>query len=66
MNVRCTYCHQSFNLSPEYIVELVGKADEARQKNAVLDCIHCRKKIKVSAQLMRRYLPRVAPSEAEE
>jgi 5-methylcytosine-specific restriction endonuclease McrA len=66
MNVRCTYCRQSFNLNQEYIVQLVHTADEAKQKNAVLDCINCRKKIKISVQQMRRYMPVVTDESEEE
>ena len=66
MNVRCSYCRQSFNLTPEYIAQAVHDADEAKQKNAVLDCINCRKKIKVSVKLMRRYVPADVPEESPE
>jgi DNA-directed RNA polymerase subunit RPC12/RpoP len=55
MNIRCNYCRQSFNLGQEYVTQLVREADEAKQKNAVVDCIHCRKRIKVSVKLMRRF-----------
>lgn len=61
MNVRCTYCRQSFNLNQEYITQLLHTADEAKHKNVTLDCINCRKKIKISAEQMRRYLPADTP-----
>jgi DNA-directed RNA polymerase subunit RPC12/RpoP len=60
MNIRCNYCRQSFNLGQEYVTQLVREADEAKQKNAVVDCMNCRKRIKVSVKQMRRF---AAPEE---
>ncbi|MCA9943996.1 MAG: hypothetical protein KC449_10965 [Anaerolineales bacterium] len=64
MNVRCNYCRQSFNLSRDYLVEAVGKAAEKRQKYHTVECINCRKVIKVPVAQMKRFAPET-PAEDE-
>ena len=67
MNVRCPFCSTSFNLSRDVVAQAVAEADEKRQKHYVVECIKCRKTIKVSVKLMRRFVPReTAPETAEE
>ena len=66
MNVRCNYCRQSFNLSRDYMVDALSKATDKRQKYHTLECINCRKVIKVSVSHMKRYVPEPsAEDEAE-
>ncbi|MCA9969079.1 MAG: hypothetical protein KC425_02635 [Anaerolineales bacterium] len=57
MNVRCPYCRQSFNLARDYMAQAVAEADEKRQKYHAVECVSCRKTIKVSIKQMRRYVP---------
>ena len=63
MPVRCNYCHQTFNLSPDYIAQVLPKALEKKYKYHVVDCINCRKQIKVPVDQMERF---AAPAPAEE
>ena len=58
MNVRCQYCRQSFNLSRDFIVQAVAEAAEKKQKYHGVECINCRKLIKVPVAQMKRYIPR--------
>jgi hypothetical protein len=64
MNVRCNYCRQSFNLSRDYLVDAVAEAAEKGQKYHTVECINCRKAIKVPLAQMKRYVPEV-PAEDE-
>ena len=57
MNVRCNYCRQSFNLSRDYLVDALAKATEKKQKYHTVECINCRKVIKVPVVQMKRYAP---------
>lgn len=66
MNVRCNYCRQSFNLSRDYLVDAVAKADEKQQKYHTVECINCRKVIKVSVSQMKRYAPDASVEEEED
>jgi len=66
MNVRCTYCRNSFNLSRDFVGPAVAEADEKRQKHVNVECIKCRKMIKVPVKQMRRFIPRPATDEEEE
>ncbi|MFZ0547402.1 MAG: hypothetical protein WAM60_18290 [Candidatus Promineifilaceae bacterium] len=67
MNVRCNYCHQSFNLSHDLMVQAVAEAEEKHQKYYGVECYNCRKLVKVPlAQLKRALPPEVEAEEAEE
>ena len=57
MHVRCSYCRHSFNLSRDYMIEAVADATEKRQKYYAVECINCRKLIKVPIAQMKRYVP---------
>jgi hypothetical protein len=57
MHIRCSYCRHSFNLSRDYISLVVAESDENRKKYASIECIKCRKQIKVPVAQMRRYVP---------
>lgn len=61
MHVRCNYCNHSFTLSRDYVVQAVAEAEE-KEKYHTVECINCRKLIKVSLTQMRRSLP---PEERE-
>lgn len=62
MHVRCNYCRHSFNLSRDYMLQALEEADEKRQKYVGVECINCRKLIKVPVAQMRRYAPRIDSS----
>lgn len=66
MNVHCTYCRHSFNLTRDYMVTAVAEAQEKRQKYHAIECPSCRKTVKVSIRQMRRYVPRNPVGEEEE
>jgi hypothetical protein len=55
MNIRCTYCQHTFNLPRDFIAQAVTEAEEKRQKYYGVECINCRKLIKVQ---MKRFMPR--------
>ena len=55
MNVRCSYCSQSFNLGRDYIVESYNEAVEKKQKYHSVECTKCRKTIRVPLKQMKRY-----------
>lgn len=57
MNVRCNYCNHSFTLTREYVAQAVAEAEEKGQKYQTVECINCRKLIKVPLAQMRRSLP---------
>ena len=55
MQVRCTYCSHSFNLSRDYMQGVVANA--GKKTTEAVDCTKCRKTIKVQISQMRRYVP---------
>lgn len=57
MNVRCNYCRQSFNLSRDFMAQAVAEAEEKGQKYYGVECINCRKLIKVPLAQLKRALP---------
>lgn len=59
MNVRCQFCRQSFNLSRDFMVTAVAEAEEKAQKHVTVECIGCRKTIKVPLKQIKRFLPAV-------
>ena len=65
MHVRCSYCRQTFNLSKDYMTQAVSKAEQKGQKYHSLECINCRKQIKVPVAQMKRYLPEPTEEESE-
>ncbi len=58
MNVHCTYCRHSFNLSREFMAQAVSEAAEKNHKSHPIECPSCRKTVKVSVKQMRRFVPR--------
>jgi hypothetical protein len=65
MHIRCSYCRHSFNLSRDYIAQAVSEADENKLKYSSVECINCRKQIKVPISQMRRYVPTTEKSDEE-
>lgn len=65
MNIRCNFCGHSFNLSREFITAAVADAQSQKQKSVAVECVNCRKLVKVSARQMQRFVPRTAASEDE-
>ena len=66
MNVRCPFCRTSFNLSRDFVTQAVAEAVEKRQKHYGVECIKCRKVIKVSVSQMKRFVPPQANEETTE
>ncbi|MCA9916430.1 MAG: hypothetical protein KC445_00690 [Anaerolineales bacterium] len=66
MNVRCNYCRQSFNLGRDYLVDALAKAKETKQKTHSVECINCRKTIKVPVAQIKRYVPEQRSEDAAE
>lgn len=66
MHVRCSYCRHTFNLTREYIAQAVAEAGDKGQKYHSLECINCRKQIKVPIAQMKRYVPAPVEEEPEE
>ena len=65
MHVRCSYCRHSFNLSRDYLVQAVSESSAKGQKYHSVECIKCRKQIKVPLKQMKRYLPKTETGEAD-
>ena len=65
MNVRCPFCRASFNLSRDFVVQAVAEATEKKLKHYGVECIKCRKLIKVPVKQMRRHVPRQPQPDAE-
>lgn len=57
MHVRCSYCNQSFNLSREYVVQALAKTEEKGYKYHGVECINCRKLIKIPVDQLRHAIP---------
>lgn len=57
MHIRCSYCRHSFNLSREFMEMAVASGREKGQKYYPVECINCRKQIKVPLSQMERFLP---------
>lgn len=66
MHVRCSYCNQSFNLSREFVEDALAKAEEKGQKYYGVECINCRKLIKVPVQQMRHFAGPVTDATGDE
>jgi len=66
MNVRCPYCRQSFNLNRDFMAQAVAEAAEKGQKHYAVECVNCRKTIKVSVAQMKRFVPDTPPAEESE
>lgn len=66
MNVRCPYCRHSFNLSRDYMAQALAESSKNKQKYHAVECINCRKVIKVPFSQMRHYVPQGPPAEDEE
>lgn len=65
MHIRCSYCSQTFNLGREYMVQALERAERKKYKYVAVDCINCRKQIKVPTQQMRQQLPAAGETETE-
>jgi hypothetical protein len=55
MDVRCPSCGATFTISREYLAQAVAKADKKKHKYHAVDCIRCRKQVKLPLNDMRRY-----------
>jgi hypothetical protein len=66
MHIRCNYCNHSFNLSRDYVLEMIERSEAKGYKYHQVECINCRKQIKVPVEQMRRSVPEQEQEEAEE
>jgi hypothetical protein len=66
MHVRCNYCRHTFNLSRDYMIQALLEAKEKGQKYHAVECINCRKLIKVPVVQMKRFVPEDALTESSE
>ena len=66
MNVHCTYCRHSFNLTPDYMAQAVSEAATKNHKSHAMECPSCRKNVKVSVKQMRRFVPRQQDSDQKD
>jgi hypothetical protein len=57
MFVRCSYCRHTFTLSRDYVAKLLSEAEERGQKYHTVECLNCRKQIKVPVDQLRRSAP---------
>jgi len=57
MHVRCPYCRHSFNLSRDFMAQALAESKGKKLKYHSVECINCRKTIKVPYSQMRRYVP---------
>ena len=57
MNIRCTYCRRSFNLTRDYIGQAITEVTANKQKHHVVECPHCRKHNKVALRQLKRFAP---------
>jgi hypothetical protein len=48
------------------MVQAIAEAEEKRQKYHAVECINCRKQIKVPIKQMKRFVPRAETAEDEE
>ena len=64
MHVRCNYCGQSFNLSRDYVIDVLNKAEKGQKYHAV-ECFNCRKTVKVPMAQLRRAAPAPPAGEGE-
>ncbi len=65
MHIRCSYCRHSFNLSRDYLSQALAEAEEGKKKYHGVECMKCRKIIKVPISQMRRFAPRPETNEEE-
>lgn len=65
MHVRCAYCRHTFNLSRDYMIQAVAEASEKGLKYYPVECINCRKQIKVPVKQMKHYVPEATDGPAE-
>jgi hypothetical protein len=65
MHIRCSYCNQSFNLNRDFVAQAIAEAEDKDQKYYGVECINCRKLIKVPLDQMRRAVPDYAETPAE-
>ncbi len=63
MHIRCSYCRHTFNLSRDYLIQAVAESAAKRQKYHSVECMNCRKQIKVPINQMRRFVPKEEPEE---
>lgn len=64
MNVRCPYCQHANNLPRPYMEQALVEAAEKKQKTHNVECINCRKTIKVPIKQIRRFVPKTPPAES--
>lgn len=64
MDVRCPSCGATFTISKDYLAQAIVKAEKKKHKYHAVDCIRCRKQVKLPINDMRRFA--APPAEEEE
>lgn len=57
MNVRCSYCNHNFNLSREFVAQALAETEKKGYKYYAVECVNCRKLVKIPVDQMRREVP---------
>ena len=57
MQVRCQRCGWMLTLGREAIALALAEAQQAHEQYHMVDCLHCRRAIKVQVSELRRKLP---------
>lgn len=65
MDVRCPNCRATFTISGEYLTMALAKAEAKKHKYHAVECIRCRRQVKLPLKDMRRYAPSDAAEETE-
>ncbi|MBN1935577.1 MAG: hypothetical protein JW934_12995 [Anaerolineae bacterium] len=62
LNVKCFYCGKSFVISPEVVTAWMEEHKEEKPRHYTVQCVFCRKAIKVPIKQIERGLPGTAAS----
>ena len=66
MNVRCPNCRANFTISTEYLTAAYEKSAKKKHKYHAVECIRCRKQVKLPLKDMAKFLPEEESGESEE
>jgi hypothetical protein len=66
MQVKCTFCPATFNLSVDYLIYAVAESEKRNHKYYMVECPRCRKTVKVDVAQMRGHVPEGSGVEEEE
>lgn len=66
MNVRCPNCRANFTISTEYLTAAYEKSTKKKHKYHAVDCIRCRKQVKLPLKEMAKFLPAPESEDGEQ